>query len=127
MTPDTNVNCSRYPKNCLISYNKYRSNYGYEKHPYDTIVPVGYFHIHCFNPINIYPSIRYNRIIKIYNCSPIFQNILFRTITSPNKTEDLFFCYIDHILYFVPMFSAKSSPRTVCKHPNKDAETGGAS
>ena len=68
-----------------ISYNKYHSTYGYKNSPTDTIVPVGYSYIHYFNPINLYPSITYNRIIKIYDCSTIDQNILFRTITSPNK------------------------------------------
>ena len=45
-----------------------------------------------------------------YVCSPIFQNILFRTITSQNKTEDvttsynymifLWFCIIYFLLFF---------------------------
>ena len=43
----------------LISYHKYHSTYGYDIRPTDTIVPVGYFHIHCFNPINLYLSMRY--------------------------------------------------------------------
>ena len=30
----------------------------------DTIEPAKYFHIHCFNPINIYPLIGYTRIIN---------------------------------------------------------------
>ena len=28
-----------------------------------------------------------------YDCSPIFQNTPFRTITSPNNTEDVISCY----------------------------------
>ena len=30
----------------------------------DTIVPEEYYHIHCFNPVNFYPLIGYNRIIN---------------------------------------------------------------
>ena len=74
----------------LISYNKYCRTYGYEKCPSDTVVPIGSSHIHCFNPINLYLSIRYNGIINNIRFSPpIVQNIPFRTVTSPNKTEDV--------------------------------------
>ena len=38
-----------------------------QNHPTDTIVPVGSSHTNCFNPIYLYLSIRYNRIIyKLY-------------------------------------------------------------
>ena len=32
--------------------------------PTDTIDPMEYPHIHCFNPMNLYLSIRYNSIIN---------------------------------------------------------------
>ena len=32
--------------------------------PTDTIVTEGYYHMNCLNPINFYPLIVYNRIIK---------------------------------------------------------------
>ena len=50
-------------------------------------------YIHSFNPIKLYPLIGYNTIIKIYNCSPIVQNIPFQTILSPFKTKDVIYCY----------------------------------
>ena len=54
----------------------------------DTIVTVGYYHIHCFSPIK-----GYNSIINKIDCSPIVQNIPFRTIIFPFKTEDVISCY----------------------------------
>ena len=65
-------NCPKYPvldqvgilTKYLILYHKYCSTYGYEKLPNVTVVPMRYSHIHCFNPINLYLSIRYNRIIN---------------------------------------------------------------
>ena len=50
---------------CNHTLNKYCRTHGYEKRPNNTVVPMGYSLIHCFNPINLYPSIIYNRIIKI--------------------------------------------------------------
>ena len=79
----------------LISYNKYHSTYGYNICPTDTVVPVGYYHIHCFNPTKLYLSIRYNRIINkicLFPNSPKYP--VSDTITSPNKTEDVIYRYI---------------------------------
>ena len=66
MTPHTNVSSQESYQSiisCRISTIVLLTLLFQKNRPTDTIVPVGYSHINFLNPINIYISIRYNRII----------------------------------------------------------------
>ena len=81
----------------------YHRNDVYDIRPTDTIVPVGSSHIHWFNPINLYLSIIYNRII---NKICLFPNILkypYLDHKSPNKTRDVIYWYTpSHLKAYQP-------------------------
>ena len=71
--------------------------------PTDIIIAVGSSHINFLNPINLYLLIRSNRIITNIILFPNSPKIPFRTITSPNKTEDVISCYTpSHLKAYQP-------------------------